>query len=202
MSTLVAEKVVLESRLKKAKAENKDELYDIFVRLPKGTCITLSVKARDSVVNLKRQVARVENVKPEQQRFTHNSQELEGRKSLGVQGVVRDSTLYLSTRGQGGGKTTVKKDTHTKDFMMSKARSTLALKDLTSLPETKQCCEVCEQFLTAGTANPKAAIRKLIGLAGSKELKNIIDNNTNNKSFRLKNYSEALFKNYIQPVVN
>ena len=104
VSSLVSEKNELESRLKKAKAENKDELYDIFVRLPNGSSITLSAKARDSVANLKLQVARVENVKPAQQRLTHNNQELEGRKSLGVQGVVRDSTLYLSTRGQGGGK--------------------------------------------------------------------------------------------------
>ena len=96
-------------RVRKAIADKaeKDEFYQVFVRTPKATTITLQVKPSDTLASLKRQVHRIEGVKVELQRLAFNNVEFDAsssRKSLKTLRVLSGCTLTLSVRGTGGGK--------------------------------------------------------------------------------------------------
>ncbi|XP_006023809.1 ubiquitin-like [Alligator sinensis] len=75
---------------------------EIFVKGHDGRTYTFGARPTDTVQNLKAKIQAKLKVPVDQQRLTHNSQELEDRHPLTYYHIENHSTIYLLLRLRGG----------------------------------------------------------------------------------------------------
>ncbi|TKX20298.1 putative ubiquitin family protein-2 [Elsinoe australis] len=80
-----------------------DSEFEVTVRTLTGKVLVIVTSSLDTVDILKRKIAALEWIPPDQQRLIYAGKRLEDGRTLGDQGITAAATLYLTLRLRGGG---------------------------------------------------------------------------------------------------